>query len=92
MESFQLLAKTYALLAKCDLPLLEIAKGADVGLEWLKKFRARLIPTIGEGWAARRSAVTDASRGAPTAPASAGQQFVGLRRSAQARSVTRTAL
>jgi len=47
MESPQLLPKTYALLAKCDLPLIEISKGADVGLEWLKKFRARLIPNPG---------------------------------------------
>jgi hypothetical protein len=47
MESLQLLPKTYALLAKCDQPLNEIAKGADVGLEWLKKFRAHLIPNPG---------------------------------------------
>lgn len=39
METVQLLPKTRDLLAKCDRPLKEIADGAGVGLEWLKKFR-----------------------------------------------------
>lgn len=39
METAQLLPTTRALLANCDLPLSEIAQGAGVGLEWLKKFK-----------------------------------------------------
>lgn len=41
METVQLLPKTRELLANCDRPLKEIADGAGVGLEWLKKFRQR---------------------------------------------------
>lgn len=40
METVQLLPKTRDLLAKCDLPLKEIADGAGVGFEWLRKFKA----------------------------------------------------
>ena len=44
METAPLLPKTRALLASCDLPLNEIAQGAAVGYEWLKKFKADAIP------------------------------------------------
>lgn len=41
MERGQLLPATRALFESCKLPLKEIADGADVGLEWLKKFSQR---------------------------------------------------
>lgn len=41
METVQLLPKTRDLLAKCDLPLKEIADGAGVGFEWLRKFKSQ---------------------------------------------------
>jgi hypothetical protein len=47
MDSQQLLPRTRVLLANCDRPLIEIAKGAKVGFEWLRKFKADLIPNPG---------------------------------------------
>ena len=47
MDSPQLLPKTRQLLADCDQTLTAIAKGAGVGVEWLKKFKADLIPNPG---------------------------------------------
>lgn len=41
METVQLLPKTRELLSDCDLPLKEIADGAGVGFEWLRKFKAQ---------------------------------------------------
>lgn len=38
-----LLDQTFALLDQCPLPRQEIARGADVGPEWLKKLAAREI-------------------------------------------------
>lgn len=36
-----LLPATQRMLAQCDRPLREIADGAGVGLEWLRKFKAK---------------------------------------------------
>ena len=44
MEQLPLLEKTRLLLQKCDLPLNEIANMSGVGYEWLRKFKADLIP------------------------------------------------
>lgn len=42
-----LLDRTMVLLKECPLPLPEIARGADVGFEWLKKLKAGEIPEPG---------------------------------------------
>lgn len=44
MEREPLLKTTVDLLQGSDLPLREIADGAEVGYEWLRKFKANLIP------------------------------------------------
>jgi hypothetical protein len=44
MEDVPLLEKTVLLLRKCDTPLIEIANMSGVGYEWLRKFKADLIP------------------------------------------------
>lgn len=45
--SMNLLERTYALLDKTALTREEISKGADVGIDWLKKFAGRHIPEPG---------------------------------------------
>lgn len=40
MDELALLPRTRALLARCDRPLWEIAEGAGVGFEWLRKFKS----------------------------------------------------
>lgn len=44
MDDLPLLEKTRVLLQNCDLPLNEIANMSGVGYEWLRKFKADLIP------------------------------------------------
>jgi hypothetical protein len=44
MEREPLLKKTFELLHASRLTQREIAEGADVGYEWLRKFKANLIP------------------------------------------------
>lgn len=38
-----LLPRTRALLARCDQPLREIAEGAGVGFDWLRKFKQKAV-------------------------------------------------
>ena len=49
MNDRALLPKTRALLSKCDLPLKEIADGAGVGFEWLRKFKSKSKHDFGVG-------------------------------------------
>lgn len=42
-----LLQRTYELLERSDLTREEIAKGAGVGIDWLKKFAGQRIPEPG---------------------------------------------
>jgi hypothetical protein len=44
MEQAPLLEKTLEMLRNCDLTLTEIATKSNLGLEWLKKLKAGLIP------------------------------------------------
>ena len=39
-----LLDSTYELLDKSSAPLTQVAASAGVGVEWLKKFKARAVP------------------------------------------------
>jgi hypothetical protein len=47
MQPASLLKQTRKLLAEATDPLQEIANDSGVGIEWLKKFRADLIPNPG---------------------------------------------
>lgn len=44
MDNLPLLEKTRQLLQDCDLQLTQIANMSGLGYEWLKKFKADLIP------------------------------------------------
>ena len=47
MHQMNLLDRTYQLLKKTELTFPEIADGAGVGIDWLKKFKGRFIESPG---------------------------------------------